>query len=90
MMCRQWVLHSPSILLRWPRDPSSSGEALRILGRHPCPLEAESHQDTAHSVVSDSLQPDGLYLARLLSPWNFTSKNTGLGCHFLLQEIFPT
>ena len=89
-MCRQWVLHPPPILLKWPRDPSSSGEVLRILGRHPCPLEAESYQDTAHSVVSDSLQPHGLYLARLLSPWNFPGKNTGLGCHFLLQGIFLT
>jgi hypothetical protein len=24
------------------------------------------------------------------SPWDFPSKNTGVGCHFLLQEIFPT
>ena len=23
-------------------------------------------------------------------PWNFPGKNTGGGCHFLLQEIFPT
>ena len=23
-------------------------------------------------------------------PWNFPSKNTGVGCHFLLQGIFPT
>ena len=27
---------------------------------------------------------------RLLSPWNFSGKNTGVGCHFLLQGIFPT
>ena len=27
---------------------------------------------------------------RLLCPWNFPGKNTGLGCHFLLQRIFPT
>ena len=26
---------------------------------------------------------------RLLCPWNFSGKNTGVGCHFLLQEIFP-
>ena len=26
---------------------------------------------------------------RLLCPWNFPSKNTGVGCHFLFQEIFP-
>ena len=28
--------------------------------------------------------------ARLLRPWNFPGKNTGVGCHFLLQGIFPT
>ena len=42
------------------------------------------------SVVSNSLQFHGLWLARLLCPWNFPGKNTGVGCHFLLQGIFPT
>ena len=28
--------------------------------------------------------------ARLLSPWDFSGKNTGVGCHFLFQGIFPT
>ena len=23
-------------------------------------------------------------------PWDFPGKNTGVGCHFLLQENFPT
>ena len=27
---------------------------------------------------------------RLLWPWDFPSKNTGVGCHFLPQGIFPT
>ena len=27
---------------------------------------------------------------RLLCPWNFPGKNTGVGCHFLFQGIFPT
>ena len=27
---------------------------------------------------------------RLLHPWSFPGKNTGVGCHFLLQGIFPT
>jgi len=26
----------------------------------------------------------------LLCPRNFLGKNTGVGCHFLLQRIFPT
>ena len=29
-------------------------------------------------------------LFRLLGPWNSPDKNTGVGCHFLLQGIFPT
>ena len=28
--------------------------------------------------------------ARLLCPWDSPGKNTGGGCHFLLQGIFPT
>ena len=28
--------------------------------------------------------------ARLLCPWDFLGKNTGVGCRFLLQGIFPT
>jgi len=31
-----------------------------------------------------------LYPVRLLSPWNFPSKNIGVGYHYLLQGIFPT
>ena len=42
------------------------------------------------SVMSDSLQPHELQPFRLLYPWNFPGKNTGGGCHFLLQGIFPT
>ena len=37
------------------------------------------------SVVSDSLGPHGLF-----SPWNSPGQNTGVGCHSLLQGIFPT
>ena len=42
------------------------------------------------SVMSDSLQPYGLQPTRLLCPWDSLGKNTGLGCHALLQGIFPT
>ena len=33
------------------------------------------------------LWPHGLQPARLLCPWDFPGKNTGVGCHFLLQGI---
>ena len=38
--------------------------------------------------MSNSLGPHELYPARLLSPWNSPGKNTGVGCHSLLQGIF--
>ena len=39
----------------------------------------------SHLVLSDSLQPHGLY-----SPWNSPGQNIGVGNLSLLQGIFPT
>ena len=39
-------------------------------------------------VVSNSSWPHRLYPTKLLCPWNFPGKNTGVGC--LLQGIFLT
>ena len=36
------------------------------------------------------LWPHGPYLTRLPCPWDSPGKNTGVGCHFLLQGIFLT
>ena len=38
--------------------------------------------------MSHSLWLHGLWPTRLLCPWDFPGKNTGMGCHFLLQGIF--
>ena len=38
----------------------------------------------------NSLWPHGLQSTRLLCPWDFPCKDTGVGCHLLLQGIFPT
>ena len=38
--------------------------------------------------MSDSLGRYGLKPTRLLCLWDFPGKNTGVGCHFLLQGIF--
>ena len=35
--------------------------------------------------MSDSVRPHGLQPTRLLRPWDSPRKNTGVGCHFLLQ-----
>ena len=39
------------------------------------------------SVVSDSLQPHRRKPTRLPRPWDSPGKNTGVGCHFLLQYM---
>ena len=39
----------------------------------------------SHSVVSDFSRPHGLQLTRLLRPWDFPGKSTGVGCHCLLR-----
>ena len=62
-------IHAPSLILS-------------VASAAPCP------PDTCVfnlSVVSRSLQPCALWPARLLCPWDFPGKNTGVGCHFLLQ-----
>ena len=52
------------------------------------PLFLQNPVQSLCSVMSDSLQPCGLQAVRLHCPWDFPGNNTGVGCHFLLQEIF--
>ena len=54
-------------------------------GRNLSHLTFSSCIRTSHSVVSDTLQPHGLY-----SPWNSPGQNIGVGSLSLLQGIFPT
>ena len=82
---------------RWPRLPSPLPSSLRyhptstspspFLCQHKSGLwqVKESESEESCSVVSDSLQPHGLY-----NPWNSPGQNTGVGSLSLLQGIFPT
>ena len=45
----------------------------------------EKSESVSYSVMFDSLRPHVLYPVRLLCPWDYPGKNTGVGCHFLLQ-----
>ena len=49
--------------------------------RIPSPAAAAS----VTSVVSDSVRPHRWQPTRLPRPWDSPGKNTGVGCHFLLQ-----
>ena len=43
------------------------------------------------SVVSDSLWPlVCMFPTKLLCPWNFSGRDTGMSSHFLLQGFLPT
>ena len=64
------VLCVPTCYWGSPEEPGKAGERAddEIFNTHP---DSESE---SHSIVSDSLQPHGLY-----SPWNSPGQNTGVG-----------
>ena len=44
----------------------------------------------SHVTYVDSVPPHDLQPARLLCPWDSLGKSTRVGCHALLQGVFPT
>ena len=54
---------------------------------YPSPMHDSEKWKWSRSVVSDSLRPHGLQPTRLLCPWDFPGKSTGVGCHRLLQDL---
>ena len=50
----------------------------------PSPMHKSEKWKWSHSVMSDSSRPYGLQPTRLLHPWDFPGKSTGVGCHWLL------
>ena len=53
----------------------------------PSPMHKSEKWKWSRSVLSDSSQPHGLQPTRLLRPWDFPSKSTGVGCHCLLRTV---
>ena len=51
----------------------------------PSLMHESEKQKWSRSVVSDPQQPHGLQPTRLLHPWDFPGKSTGVGCHCLLR-----
>ena len=74
------------------RHPSSQALDMTVLPSIPGtdPSQELPSATALCSALSDSWQPCGLKPARLLDPWDFPDRNTGVGCHFLLQGVFPT
>ena len=86
------VAMTPRSQSREPRfDPLSGIECSqkkKTLKNKQTQQQAQGRQlypSESHSVMSDSLQPHGLY-----SPWSSLGQNTGVGSCSLFQGIFPT
>ena len=52
----------------------------------PSPMHESEKWKWSCSVLSDSYRPHGLQPTRLLCPWDFPGKSTGVGCHCLLHQ----
>ena len=53
----------------------------------PSPMHESEKWKWSHSVMSDSWWPHGLQPTRLLHPWDFPDKSTGVGCHCLFHFL---
>ena len=53
----------------------------------PSPMHESEKWKWSRSVTSDSSRPHGLQPTRLLRPWDFPGKSTGVGCHCLLHPL---
>ena len=53
----------------------------------PSPVRESEKWKWSRSVMSDSSRPHGLKPTRLLHPWDFPGKSTGVGCH-CLKEVY--
>ena len=51
----------------------------------PSPMYESEKWKWSHWVMSNSQWPRGLQPTRLLHPWDFPGKSTGVGCHCLLH-----
>ena len=85
-----------SSVLAWRIPGTGEPDGLPSMGSHRIRHDwsdlaaAARIKSVSCSVMSNSLQPHGMYPTRLLCPWSSPGKNTGVGSHPLLQGIFPT
>ena len=74
---RVWLCVTPS--LGFSRQEHWSGLPF------PSPMNKSEKWKWSHSVMVDSSWSHVLQPTRLLCPWDFPGKSTGVGCHCLLQ-----
>ena len=83
------------ILLHFPQKENRNQQHLRVslccnLSTKLDLLFKGESESVSRPVKPNSFRPHGLSPIRLLCPWDFPGKNTGIDCCFLLQGIFLT
>ena len=73
------IAHQASLSVGFSRQEHWSGLPF------PSPMYESEKWKWSRSVVSYSWRPHGLQPTRLLCPWGFPGKSTGVGCHCLLH-----
>ena len=53
----------------------------------PSPMHESEKWKGSRSVMSNASRPHGLQPTRLLRPWDFPGKSTGVGCHRLTSDF---
>ena len=92
-LCYAMLSHFSRVRLCDPIDGSPPGSPIPgILQARTLEWVAMSFSNAwkwkwSHSVMSDSYRPHGLQPIRLLCPWDFLGKSTGVECHCLLLKM---
>ena len=71
----------------WPHPWDSPGKSGLPF---PSPVHKSEKWKWSRSVMFDSSRPHGLQPTRLLRPWDFPGKSTGVGCHCLSIIVTAT
>ena len=77
----QTAAHQAPLSLGFSRQEHWSGLPF------PSPMHESEKRKRSRSVMSNSSPSHGLQTTRLFRPRDFPGKSTGVGCHFLLQDL---
>ena len=86
------MIKTPCFYFKGSRCDPWSGNYNKISHATRCSQKIFTYIDVAAccevtSVMSDSVRPHRWHPTRLPHPWDSPGKNTGVGCHFLLQRM---
>ena len=84
----QTQIHTYSYVLNWPK--CSFRVFCKVLEKNANKLFGQPNISMVWACSVRLFATHGPQYPRLLCPWDHPGKNTGAGCHFLLQGIFQT